>query len=105
MMCITHLEAHGDLQRWIGRDDSPILVTGAGGGLGMIAVAILSKLGYKVFASTGRSEALGELLRSLGSQGSIEVIGRLDHDAVKRPLGKQLYGGVIDTVGGSTLAS
>eukprot|EP00746_Dinoflagellata_sp_MGD_P061056 gnl/MRDRNA2_/MRDRNA2_258786_c0_seq1.p1 gnl/MRDRNA2_/MRDRNA2_258786_c0~~gnl/MRDRNA2_/MRDRNA2_258786_c0_seq1.p1 ORF type:complete len:204 (+),score=28.15 gnl/MRDRNA2_/MRDRNA2_258786_c0_seq1:58-612(+) len=71
----------------------------------MIAVAILSNLGYKVCASTGRPEILGDQLRSLGKPGSVEVVNRLDHDAVKRPLGKQLYGGVIDTVGGSTLAS
>lgn len=105
MMCVAHLEEHGDLRRWLGRDDAPVLVTGAGGGVGAIATAILAHLGYKVHASTGRPTELSEFLTSLGPPGSVEVVPRLSHDAVRRPLGKQLYGGVVDAVGGAALAS
>jgi len=105
MMCVAHLEEHGDLRRWIGRDDAPVLVTGAGGGLGAIATAILAHLGYKVHASTGRPAELGGFLTSLGPPGAVEVVPRLDHDAVRRPLGRQTYGGVVDAVGGAALAS
>ena len=79
----------------------PTQVTGAGGGLGSMAVAILAKLGYSVVASTGRSESLGGYLQDLGAT---RVVGRLERDG-KRPLGQQLWAGTVDTVGGSTLAA
>jgi len=82
-----------------------VLVTGAGGGLGALATALLAGQGYRVCASTGRPEELGPFLRSLGPPGAVEVVGRLEHDPVGRPLGKQLYGGVVDAVGGRTLAA
>lgn len=78
-----------------------VVVTGAGGGLGSLAVAILAHLGYRVAASTGRAE-LHEYLRSLGAA---EI---LDRDALAAPSGKPLerarWAGAIDAVGGATLA-
>eukprot|EP01052_Picozoa_sp_SAG31_P003641 SAG31_NODE_142_length_22669_cov_18.630040_16_plen_85_part_00 len=59
-----------------------------------MAVAILAKRGYSVVASTGRAESHSEYLLSLGA---VQVIGRLRHDS-KRPLGKQLWAGTVDTV-------
>eukprot|EP01065_Artemidia_motanka_P024256 TRINITY_DN28901_c0_g1_i1.p1 TRINITY_DN28901_c0_g1~~TRINITY_DN28901_c0_g1_i1.p1 ORF type:complete len:364 (+),score=97.54 TRINITY_DN28901_c0_g1_i1:78-1169(+) len=102
MMCVAHLEEAGGLGRFVGGgEDAPVLVTGAGGGLGCCAVAILSKLGYYVVASTGRGEDLGDWLRELGAN---EVVPRLTYNP-KRPLGKQKWAGVIDAVGSSTLAA
>jgi acrylyl-CoA reductase (NADPH) len=79
----------------------PILVTGAAGGVGTIAVALLARAGFKVIASTGRTE-LHPLLQSLGAT---EIIGR---DQVggssNAPLQSQRFGGAIDVVGGKTLA-
>eukprot|EP01062_Namystynia_karyoxenos_P042476 TRINITY_DN31052_c0_g1_i1.p2 TRINITY_DN31052_c0_g1~~TRINITY_DN31052_c0_g1_i1.p2 ORF type:complete len:228 (+),score=48.27 TRINITY_DN31052_c0_g1_i1:84-767(+) len=59
MMCVAHLEEAGGLAEWRGRGDGPVLVTGAGGGLGAFAVAILSRLGYHAVASTGRNDLAG----------------------------------------------
>jgi len=86
----------------IGPADGPILVTGASGGVGSLAVGMLTKLGYEVTASTGKPDMYG-LLHKLGAS---EVI---DRAAVfgdpSRPLQKQLWAGAVDCVGGSTLAS
>jgi acrylyl-CoA reductase (NADPH) len=97
MQCIMHLEEHAALHPSKGE----VLVTGAAGGLGGIAVAILSQLGYTVVASSGRAESLDGYLRSLGAA---RVIGRLVHDPA-RPLGEQLWAGCVDSVGGDTLAA
>jgi NADPH2:quinone reductase len=78
----------------------PILVTGASGGVGSIAVAILSRLGYSVSASSGKPE-LHDWLRSLGAG---EVLGRDALAELKRPLEKARFGGAIDNVGGGLLA-
>ena len=81
-----------------------MIVTGAGGGLGSIAVAILANLGHTVVASTGRASKLEGYLKELGAT---RVIGRLTDGADGPPpvLGKQLWSGAIDTVGGSTLVA
>lgn len=97
MQCIMHLEEHAGLDPTKGE----VLVTGAAGGLGSIAVAILSKLGYSVCASSGRAEALEGYFKALGAA---RVIGRLEHNP-KRPLGAQLWAGAVDSVGGETLAA
>lgn len=79
-----------------------VLVTGANGGLGGIAVAVLSRLGYRVTASTGRME-LAEGLRSLGAA---EVIDRAElAGAPERPLLSERWAGCVDAVGGTTLAA
>ncbi|HIJ94835.1 MAG TPA: YhdH/YhfP family quinone oxidoreductase [Desulfuromonadales bacterium] len=83
-------------------DNGEILVTGATGGVGSIAVSILSRAGYRVVAATGKStdEAF---LRTLGAA---EVIARTDVTAgSERPMLKERWGGVVDVVGGDTLAA
>lgn len=77
-----------------------VLVTGASGGVGSIAVAILAQLGYHVVASTGRLE-LGDYLHELGAA---EIIGRFS-EAPNRPMGSQRWAAAIDNVGGDTLAN
>ena len=78
-----------------------VLVTGATGGVGSISVAILSKLGFDVIALSGKEQQVG-YLKTLGAQ---EVILRKDFDVEnKRPMGKERFAGVLDTVGGNILA-
>lgn len=79
-----------------------VIVTGAAGGVGSVAVAILAKLGYKVAASTGRAE-LGEYLKSLGATSIVERAA-LEKPS-NRPLDAERWAGGIDSVGGETLAS
>jgi acrylyl-CoA reductase (NADPH) len=96
MLAVIALERHG-----VTPDKGPIVVTGAVGGLGSVAVALLSKLGYRVTASTGRvSEA--EYLKSLGAT---EVIDRSELTGTVKPLTKERFAGGIDSVGSSTLAN
>ncbi|NYI42310.1 MDR family oxidoreductase [Demequina lutea] len=80
----------------------PVLVTGAGGGVGSIAIALLSRAGYEVVAATGRADALGGRLIALGAA---EVIDRASLESPGRPLGTQRWSGVIDSVGGTILAN
>jgi len=96
MLSVIALERHG-----IRPDQGPIVVTGAVGGLGSVAVALLAKLGYEVVASTGRvSEA--DYLKSLGAK---EVIERTELTGKVRPLAKERFAGGIDSVGSTTLAN
>ena len=79
----------------------PVLVTGAAGGVGSIAIALLSKLGYRVIAATGRvSEA--DYLRGLGAA---EIIDRAELNTDVRPLAKERWAGAVDSVGSKTLAN
>ena len=80
---------------------SPVVVTGAAGGVGSVAVALLSKLGYPVTASTGRPDE-SAYLRELGA---VEVIARAELAGSPRPLAKERWAGGIDTVGSTTLAN
>jgi acrylyl-CoA reductase (NADPH) len=96
MLCVMALERNG-----ITPDRGPVLVTGAAGGVGSVAVALLAKLGYTVVASTGRaSEA--EYLKGLGAS---EIIDRAEFANPARPLGKERWAGAIDVVGSHTLAN
>jgi acrylyl-CoA reductase (NADPH) len=79
----------------------PVLVTGAAGGVGSVAVMILARLGYRVMVSTGRPEN-AEYLTSLGAT---EIIERAELAEPGRPLGKPRWSGAIDVVGGQTLAN
>lgn len=90
------------LDRGLSTGDGPVLVTGATGGVGSVAVDILSGLGFEVTASTGKTDA-GELLSTLGAAA---VIGRLpeDPEAKPRPLGKAHWAAAVDSVGGKSLA-
>lgn len=96
MLCVMALERHG-----VKPADGEILVTGANGGVGSVAIILLAKLGYHVVASTGRPEA-AEHLKALGAA---EVIERATLSAPGKPLGKERWAGVVDTVGSHTLAN
>lgn len=109
MQCVIALERHGvALERrgaleghGLAPDSGDVVVTGASGGVGSVAVAILSKLGYRVFASTGRAE-LAPYLHSLGAS---EIVERSVLAAPsKRPMDSERWAGAVDTVGGDTLA-
>lgn len=90
------------INQGINPDMGKIVVTGASGGVGSMAVAILGKLGFEVVAVTGK-ESAHTLLKSLGAK---ECIGRdALNDESKRPILKPLYAGAIDTVGGNMLAT
>jgi acrylyl-CoA reductase (NADPH) len=82
-----------------GATDGDILVTGAAGGVGSVAITLLAKLGHRVVASTGRAEE-SDYLRSLGAA---EIIGRIAEPG--KPLQSQRWAGAIDSVGGPTLAN
>lgn len=96
MLCVLALEKHG-----IKPADGEILVTGANGGVGSVAIALLAKLGYTVVASTGRP-AEAEHLKSLGAAA---IIDRAELAAPGKPIGKERWAGVVDAVGSHTLAN
>jgi acrylyl-CoA reductase (NADPH) len=96
MLCVMALESHN-----ITPDKGEILVTGANGGVGTTAIAILAKLGYTVVASTGRMEQ-ADTLKALGVS---EVINRSQFSEPGRPLAKERWAGVVDSVGSHTLAN
>jgi len=96
MLCVLALE-HGGLTPQSG----DILVTGANGGVGSIAIALLSDLGYRVVASTGRPEE-GEYLRSLGAA---DVIDRKTLSEPGAPIATERWAGAVDSVGSVTLAN
>jgi acrylyl-CoA reductase (NADPH) len=96
MLAVLALEKHGLVPK-----DGPIVVTGAAGGVGSVATAVLSKLGYQVIASTGRmSEAA--YLKNLGAA---EVIDRGELSGPAKPLARERWAGGIDSVGSTTLAN
>jgi acrylyl-CoA reductase (NADPH) len=98
MLCVLALERQG-LDPGV---DGEVLVTGSGGGVGSVAVAVLSRLGYRVAASTGREET-HDLLRSLGAT---TIIDRSELSSPSgRPLDRQRWAGAVDSVGGQTLAT
>jgi acrylyl-CoA reductase (NADPH) len=97
MLCVLSLEDHG-----VTPDGGPVLVTGAAGGVGSVAIALLAKLGFEVQASTGRAAEEGDYLRSLGAS---EIVDRAELSEPGRPLGKERWAGAVDTVGSYTLAN
>jgi acrylyl-CoA reductase (NADPH) len=96
MLCVMALEKHG-----VTPGSGDILVTGAGGGVGSVAIALLAKLGYRVVASTGRLQE-ADYLRQLGAA---DVMDRAELSAPGKPLAKERWAGVVDTVGSHTLAN
>ena len=96
MFSIMALEDHG-----LKTGNGPVLVTGAAGGVGSVATAILANLGYDVAAVTGRPEA-ADYLKSLGAT---QIVPRAEiNETTKRPLEKETWAGCIDAVGGDMLA-
>lgn len=96
MLSVLALEKHG-----ISPKSGPVVVTGAAGGVGSVATAVLSKLGYHVIASTGRaSEA--DYLKEIGAA---EVIDRNELSAAAKPIAKERWAGGVDSVGSTTLAN
>jgi len=96
MLAVMALERHGITPR-----QGPVIVTGAAGGLGSVAIALLAKLGFAVIASTGRAGE-ADYLRSLGAS---EIIERQELAGAPKPLARERWAGGIDTVGSTTLAN
>lgn len=96
MLAVLALERHG-----VTPERGEVLVTGANGGVGSVAIALLAKLGHRVAASTGRPEE-AEYLKSLGAA---EIVERASLSAPGRPLGRERWAGAIDSVGSHTLAN
>jgi len=94
-LCVDKLEQAG-----LNAEAGPVLVTGATGGVGSVAVALLARLGYRVAAATGKAEQ-GEFLQRLGAQ---EIVSRSAlQEGVDKPLLKEQWAGAVDTVGGDIL--
>jgi acrylyl-CoA reductase (NADPH) len=96
MLCVLALERHG-----VKPGDGEVLVTGATGGVGSVAVALLARLGHRVVAATGKA-AEAEYLSALGAAA---VIDRAELAAPGKPLQKERWAGVVDAVGSHTLAN
>jgi acrylyl-CoA reductase (NADPH) len=96
MLAVLALEQHG-----LKPAHGPVVVTGAAGGVGSVATAILLKLGYHVIASTGRTSE-SDYLKSLGAA---EVIDRSELSGPAKPLAKERWAGGVDSVGSTTLAN
>jgi acrylyl-CoA reductase (NADPH) len=96
MLCVLALERQG-----VTPDAGDIVVTGAAGGVGSVAIALLARLGYRVIASSGRKESEGDYLTGLGAA---EIIDRAELSGPARPLSRERWAGGIDAVGSHTLA-
>jgi acrylyl-CoA reductase (NADPH) len=96
MLCVLALERHGVTPK-----SGPVLVTGAAGGVGSVAVALLAGLGYQVTGATGRP-AEADYLKGLGAA---EIIDRTEFAKPARPLNKERWAGAVDVVGSHTLAN
>ncbi|MBR0795622.1 oxidoreductase [Bradyrhizobium jicamae] len=96
MLSVLALEKHGLTPK-----SGPVVVTGAAGGVGSVAIAVLSKLGYHVIASTGRATE-ADYLKSLGAA---EVIDRAELSGPAKALAKERWAGGVDSVGSTTLAN
>ncbi|UZE48722.1 acrylyl-CoA reductase (NADPH) [Rhodopseudomonas sp. P2A-2r] len=96
MLSVLALEKHG-----LTPASGPVVVTGAAGGVGSVAIAVLSKLGYHVIASTGRT-AEADYLKGLGAA---DIIDRAELSGPAKPLAKERWAGGIDSVGSTTLAN
>jgi len=97
MLCVQALEQNG-----VKPEDGNILVTGATGGVGSVAILLLAQLGYQVTAVSGKAAAEGEYLRALGAS---EVVDRATFEVDPKPLSKESYAGCVDSCGGKILAN
>jgi len=96
MLCVLALERHG-----VRAGDGSVLVTGASGGVGSVAIALLSRLGHRVVASSGKADQAGYLQQL----GAAEVIDRAELAAAGKPLQKERWSAAVDAVGSQTLAN
>lgn len=96
MLCVLALERHG-----VTPEDGEILVTGAAGGVGSVATAVLTRLGYTVVAVSGRPEE-AEYLKGLGA---VEILDRATFATPGKPLARERWAGAVDVVGSHTLAN
>ena len=96
MLCVIALEKNG-----MHPEKGEVLVTGATGGVGSVAITLLNNLGYQVCASSGRSE-YHDYIKSLGAK---RIINRSELSEKGRPLGKEIWAGAIDSLGSHTLAN
>jgi acrylyl-CoA reductase (NADPH) len=96
MLCVLALERHG-----LRPSDGPILVTGAAGGVGSVAISLLAKAGWEVIASTGRASET-DYLKGLGAS---DIIDRAELSVPGKPLGKERWAAAVDSVGSHTLAN
>ncbi len=96
MLCLLALERNG-----VTPERGPVVVTGAAGGVGSVAIAILAANGYHVIASTGRTSE-GDYLKELGAA---EIIDRSELSEPAKPLGRERWAGAVDAVGSHTLAN
>ncbi|RQZ29039.1 oxidoreductase [Burkholderia sp. Bp9017] len=96
MLCVMALERHG-----VRPDDGEIVVTGAAGGVGSVATAILARLGYRVVTVTGRPDD-ADYLRQLGAA---EILDRSQFSTPGKPLGKERWAGAVDVAGSHVLAN
>jgi len=96
MLAVMALEKHG-----LAPDRGPLVVTGAAGGVGSVAIAVLARLGFEVTASTGRPEE-ADYLKRLGAR---EIVERKELSGTPRPLAKERWAGGVDSVGSTTLAN
>lgn len=97
MLCVQAIQDGG-----IKPEHGPVLVTGAAGGVGSVAVSLLSRLGYKVTASTGRVDSQSDYLRALGAT---DLLARQELARDCKPLEKETWAAVVDTVGDKVLAT
>jgi acrylyl-CoA reductase (NADPH) len=95
-LCVSAIMDHGTSP-----EDGPVLVTGAGGGVGGVSVMLLAKLGYEVHAVSGR-ESLNDYLQQIGAT---HILHRDQLARESKPLEKETWAAVVDTVGGDTLAT
>ncbi|OBT15598.1 quinone oxidoreductase [Vibrio sp. UCD-FRSSP16_10] len=96
MLCVQAIVDGG-----VKPEDGEVLVTGASGGVGSVAVTLLSQLGYSVAAVTGRASQNGELLKSLGAS---RIVERSELEEPAKPLERQVWAAAVDTVGSKVLA-
>lgn len=97
MLCVNALEDHG-----VVADAGPVLVSGATGGVGSVAVMLLARLGFDVHALTGRASEHGDFLRRLGAR---QLLERADFARAAKPLESERWAGAVDSVGGQVLAT
>ncbi len=97
MLCVNAIRDAG-----VSPEDGPVLVTGASGGVGSVAIMLLSTLGYEVAAVTGSPKKAGDFLKNLGAQ---IVIARSEFDRASKPLEKELWAAVVDATAGDILTT